>query len=230
MFVVQPIRYRHKLLVPPAFARFVPADQQNCRAPRVEGEQHTVGPSSVLNAQFLHVGVLRGGYRVYMRPAQRRAETSKQVYLSPYVHLFGFAQTFPPRSKFICKLYFPFLQRNIPPKAFSVKGTRRLVVSWGNPSSIRLAPSRDFNCSAESSISKLARLSWSGDTFRAPMIGITGTVWYRSHASATCAMLRPTCSETAFTAEMIRVACCSSGRNSFIPSLLIRPPSALPSP
>src|SRR5882762_5851125 len=27
-----------------------------------------------------------------------------------------------------------------------------------------------------------------------------------------------------------RVACCSSGRNSFIPSLLIRPPSALPSP
>src|SRR6267154_2569854 len=161
MFVVRPIRHRHKLLVLPALARFVPADQQNCRAPRVEGEQHTVGPSSVLNAQFLHVGVLRGGYRVYMRPAQRRAETSKQVYLSPYVHLFGFAQTFPPRSKFICKLYFPFLQRNIPPKAFSVKGTRRLVVSCGNPSSIRLAPSRDFNCSAESSISKLARLSWS---------------------------------------------------------------------
>src|SRR6266446_6696235 len=61
------------------------------------------------------------------------------------------------------------------------------------------------------------------------MIGITGTVWYRSHASATCAMLRPTCSETAFTAEMIRVACCSSGRNSFIPSLLILWLSEMPS-
>jgi hypothetical protein len=56
-----------------------------------------------------------------MRPAEGRPEAAKQVYLSPYVHLFGFAQTFPPCPEFICKLYFPFLQRNIPPKAFSVK-------------------------------------------------------------------------------------------------------------
>jgi len=49
VFVVQRIGYRHKLLVPPALARFVPADQQNCSAPRVEGKQHTVGPPSVLN-------------------------------------------------------------------------------------------------------------------------------------------------------------------------------------
>src|SRR6266403_1753807 len=122
MFVVQPIRYRHKLLVPPALARFVPADQQNCSAPRVEGEQHTVGPSSVLNAQFLHVGVLRGRYGVHVRPTQRRPEAAKEVYLRPYVHLFGLGQAIPPRAKFIRKLYFPFLQRNIPPKAFSVKG------------------------------------------------------------------------------------------------------------
>ena len=60
-----------------------------------------------------------------MGPAERRPEAAKQVYLSPYVHLFGFAQTFPPRAEFICKLYFPFLQRNIPPKAYSVKGMPR---------------------------------------------------------------------------------------------------------
>jgi hypothetical protein len=44
MFVVQPIRYRHKLLVPPALARFVPTDQQNRSAPRVEGKPHAVRP------------------------------------------------------------------------------------------------------------------------------------------------------------------------------------------
>ena len=129
MFVGQPIRYRHKLLVPPALARFVPTDQQNRSAPRVEGKQHAVRPSSVLNTQFLHVGVLRRRYRVHVRPAESRPEAAKQVYLSPYVRLFGLGQTIPPRAKFIRKLYFPFLQRNIPPKAFSVKGTRRLVVS-----------------------------------------------------------------------------------------------------
>src|SRR5437016_6771161 len=92
MFVVQPIRYRNKLLVPPALARFVPANQQNCSAPWVKSEHHTVGPSPVLNAQFLHVGVLRGRYGVHMGPAERRPEAAKQGYLSPYVHLVGFAQ------------------------------------------------------------------------------------------------------------------------------------------
>ena len=45
-----------------------------------------------------------------------------------------------------------------------------------------------------------------------------------------CAMLRPVCSETDFTAEMIGTARRSSRMNSFIPSLVIRPPLALPSP
>jgi len=129
MFVVQPIRYRHKLLVPLALARLISADQQNCSASRIEGEQDTVGSSSVLNAQFLHVGVFRGRYGVHMGPAERRTKAAKEVYLRPYVHLFGLGQTISPRAKFIRKLYFPFLQRNIPPKAFFVKGTRRLVVS-----------------------------------------------------------------------------------------------------
>src|SRR6266480_1857003 len=117
MFVVQPIGYRHRLLVPTTLTRLISADQQNCSASRIEGEQDTVGSSSVLNAQFLHVGVFRGRYGVHMGPAERRTKAAKQVYLSPYVHLFGFAQISPPPPKFICKLYFPFLQRNIPPKA-----------------------------------------------------------------------------------------------------------------
>jgi DNA invertase Pin-like site-specific DNA recombinase len=66
-----------------------------------------------------------------MGPVERRPEVAKQVYLRPYVNLFGFAQTFPPRSKFICKLYFPFLQRNIPPKAFSVNGRNVALISFG---------------------------------------------------------------------------------------------------
>jgi|ERR1700738_973809 hypothetical protein len=125
MFVVQVIGYRYKFLVPTTLARLISADQQNCSASPIEGEQDTVGPTSVLNPQFLHVGVLRGRYGVRMGSAERRPEAAKQVYLRPYVHLFGFAQTLPPRPKFICKLYFPFLQRNIPPKAFSVKTTQQ---------------------------------------------------------------------------------------------------------
>src|SRR6266550_295005 len=93
MFVVQPIGYRHRLLVPTILTRLISADQQNCSASRIEGEKDTVGSSSVLNAQFLHVGVLRGRYGVHMGPAERRPEAAKQVYLRPYVHLFGFAQT-----------------------------------------------------------------------------------------------------------------------------------------
>jgi len=46
----------------------------------------------VLNAQFLHVGVLRGRYPVHKRPAERRPEAAKLVYLRPHVHLLGFTQ------------------------------------------------------------------------------------------------------------------------------------------
>ena len=74
------------------------------------------------------------------------------------------------------------------------------------------------------------RLALQGKLPTPPIIATLGGHWWRSDASATCAMLRSAYSETDFTAEMIRVARCSSGRNSFIPSLLIRPPSALPSP
>src|SRR5437879_5718516 len=86
MLVVQPIGYRHKLLVPATLARLISPNQQNCSASRIEGEWDTIGPSSMLNAQFLHVGVLRGRYRVNVGPAKRRPEASKQVYLRSNVH------------------------------------------------------------------------------------------------------------------------------------------------
>src|ERR1700719_2112315 len=47
--------------------------------------------------------------------------------------------------------------------------------SCGKPSSIRLASSSVFNWSAESTKSKLARLSCNCDSFRAPIMGMTGT-------------------------------------------------------
>ena len=90
MFVVQPIRYRHKLLVPTTLARLISADQEDRSSPRVENKQHAVGLSPMLNTQFLHVGVLRGCYRVHVEPAECRSEASKQVYLRPNVYLFGF--------------------------------------------------------------------------------------------------------------------------------------------
>jgi hypothetical protein len=62
------------------------------------------------------------------------------------------------------------------------------------------------------------------------MIGITGTVRWRNQASATCAMPRPVCSETDFTAEMISAAHCSSGKE-VLHSLVSHPRAlGLPSP
>src|SRR5207247_4812492 len=62
--------------------------------------------------------------------------------------------------------------------------------SCGKPSSIWLASSSAFTCSSESDSSRLARLSWSCESFRAPMMGTTGTQRERNQASATCAMPR----------------------------------------
>ena len=58
-----------------------------------------------------------------MRSPQRWPKTPEQAHLRSHVHLFGLVQTIPPRSKFIRKLYVPFLQRNIPPKAYLVNRT-----------------------------------------------------------------------------------------------------------
>lgn len=55
---------------------------------------------------------------------------------------------------------------------------------------------------------------------------VTGTGRWRSQA--TCAILRPVCSATEFTAARIRRVRCCSGRNSCMSGADIRPASALP--
>jgi hypothetical protein len=47
---------------------------------------------------------------------------------------------------------------------------------WQEVASEYSGASESSKACPESSRSKLARLSWGGDTFRAPMIGIAGTV------------------------------------------------------
>src|SRR5260370_10720237 len=125
MFVVQPIRYRQKVLVPAALASLISPDEQNCSSARIESEQHAVGPSSMLNPQLLHIGVLRGRYRVHVGPTQGRAEAPKQIHACPYIFLLGLCQPDPPHTKLIGVLYFPFLPRNIPPKACQVNSACR---------------------------------------------------------------------------------------------------------
>ena len=61
MLVVQAIRYRDLLVVPARMAGLVPAQQQDGAAARVEGVQHPIGTTGVLDAQLAQVRVLRGG-------------------------------------------------------------------------------------------------------------------------------------------------------------------------
>jgi hypothetical protein len=70
------------------------------------------------------------------------------------------------------------------------------------------------------------RLFCNCETFRAPSIGIAGTSRWRSHASATCGMLRPIYSATDFNTVVTRWAWSRSGRTSCISGLDLRPASA----
>jgi len=74
----------------------------------------------VLNAQFLHVACFEDATESTWA-CRASARSGEAVYLS-LTSLLGFAQTFPPRPKFICNST-SIPQRNIPPKALRVNGS-----------------------------------------------------------------------------------------------------------
>src|SRR5882724_3763697 len=113
MLVVQSIRYRNKFVIPAIISGLVTPDQQDRTAPRVEGKEHSIGPSRMLHTKFFHIRMARRVDEVSMGTWKSRADFLKQDHLGVHVHLFSFAQSIPPNGKLVCMFDLPFHGRNI---------------------------------------------------------------------------------------------------------------------
>src|SRR5215218_5888615 len=78
MLVVQPVRQGDGGLVPPIVPGLLTADQEDCRAPGVEGIEDAVGPAGVLHPELAHVRVPRRGDTRTIGKAQRGPEALEQ--------------------------------------------------------------------------------------------------------------------------------------------------------
>src|SRR5262245_34824691 len=113
MLVIQPVRQGDVSLVPPIVPGLVAADQQDRRAPGVEGIEDAVGPSGVLHPELPHVRVPRGGDAGAIREPQRGPETLEQDYHSIHILLLLGRQALPPGAKRIGIFDRPFHRWNI---------------------------------------------------------------------------------------------------------------------
>ena len=73
MLVVQPVRKRDMLFVPPVIASLVTTKKQYCGAPRIESVQDPIRSSFMLDSQLPHVAVPRFLHGLAMRKRQLRA-------------------------------------------------------------------------------------------------------------------------------------------------------------
>jgi hypothetical protein len=96
------------LFVPSLVASLVAANQKNCHATGVKGEEDTSGIASKLHPQFLHLGERRNLKRIDVGRAKLRPALSQQVcvgdYLTPQL---GF-QPGELCGEIVIKLYIPF--------------------------------------------------------------------------------------------------------------------------
>ena len=108
MLVIKPVRDRDEPLVPPVVARLVTSDEQERTALGIESVKHPVGPSGMLDDQFLHVGMFRAGNHTRMRPPQRRSEALQKDDLGVYVLLLILRKMAPPRLELLGVFDLPF--------------------------------------------------------------------------------------------------------------------------
>jgi hypothetical protein len=121
MFVVQPVRQRDGGLIPPIVPSLLAADQEDRRAPGIEGVEEAVGPASVLHPELAHVGVPRGSDAGAIRETQRGSEALEQDDDGIDILLLFGRQAVPPRPKHIRVFDLPFYERNITDKEYRDK-------------------------------------------------------------------------------------------------------------
>ncbi len=99
MPVVQSIRSRNKFFIPAIISSLVAPDQQDRTALRVQGKEHSIGPPRMSYPKFFQIRMTRQVNEVSMGMWECRAHFLKQDHLGVHVHLFSFAQPFPPAWK-----------------------------------------------------------------------------------------------------------------------------------
>lgn len=107
MFFKQPIRDRHKPLIPPVITGLVSSDKKNHRPERIERVECAERLAAALRAQLSHSPVARSLYLRAMRKAQCRSKFSEQSNRMSNVILLAFGQGVPPRAELVREFDFP---------------------------------------------------------------------------------------------------------------------------
>jgi hypothetical protein len=113
MLVVQPVRQGDVGRVPLIVPGLLATDQEDRRAPGVEGIEDAVGPAGVLHPELAHVRVPRRSDAGAIRETQRGTEALEQDDSSIHILLFLRRQAVPPHPKHIRVFDWPFHRWNI---------------------------------------------------------------------------------------------------------------------
>src|SRR5437867_1121195 len=105
--VVKAICQRYVFFVPAVIASFVPAQQQDRHAARIENVEHPVGAPLVLDAQFAHPGMAGSVYFAVVRKRKMGAVLFEQQNGSLDRYAFGFGKSVPPGFEFVRNLDVP---------------------------------------------------------------------------------------------------------------------------
>ena len=113
MLPKQPVRDGYICVVPTVIAGLVAGDQKDCRAPGVEGVQHTQWVAAGLGAQFAHLG----------KPGRLHLGAEGKSEIGPAFHeqidpsvdfpLLCFSQGVPPLLELVSEFDFPSHNPNI---------------------------------------------------------------------------------------------------------------------
>ena len=107
MFVVESVRNRTLLVVPPMVSGLVAAQQENAGSSRVERIQHTVRPPLVLNPEFSHVAVPGRCDARRIWEWERWSMLDEEFYDAADADLFLVAEGLEPSGEFVGDLNLP---------------------------------------------------------------------------------------------------------------------------
>jgi hypothetical protein len=107
------VRNRYELVVPPIITGLVAAEQQDSASPGIEGIQDAVGPTCMLDDQFLHMGMSRCLDISQMGPAECRTVPLEQPHFGINIDLFGFGKAVPTLLERVSELDLLFHRGNM---------------------------------------------------------------------------------------------------------------------
>ena len=107
MLVIEPVCNGNVFFVPAVLPGLFSADEQDRASAMIEGIEHAIRPSSVLNAQLAHVAVLRACDAAGMGKRKTGAEIGQKLHAGANRFLFSLGQPVPPGAKFVGVLYLP---------------------------------------------------------------------------------------------------------------------------